>query len=251
MNKLQTLNQLSQLCGLGSACRVLLAKLVCRKTVYLPLPSSAIRVECRLNNSDLVVFLGTFLHGDSLISMIPRPTVIFDLGANVGFTAIQLARQFPAAKIYAVEPARDSCELCRRNTAGFENVVVLQKAVSTVPGEFILSNSDSIAMSRSFSATACRSSDTVEGVTLAKLLSDHVAPDDVVLIKMDIEGAERDIFDGDATWLHSVGAVLVEPHGDGTAEVIKHAFSRSGFQLDKVGEKLLGLRSGYHLAQVQ
>lgn len=240
MIKLQAMRGLLRLCGPLSLARVVWAKLLHRDLVCLPVPSSESSVLCRFNNSDLVVFLGTFLHGDSLIDMSPEPTLIFDLGANAGFTAIQLARRFPNARVVAVEADKANYELCLLNTKAFGSVLVLWRAVSVVPGLFYKSNPGSIAMSHRFAAADIASAESVQGVTMASLLADHARPDDVVLVKMDIEGAERSLFLDDTSWLNSVDAVLVEPHGKGTDEIIKKAIVEKGFRLGQVGEKLMG-----------
>jgi hypothetical protein len=47
---------------------------------------------------------------------------IFDVGANVGQTAILLSRRFPQAKIYSFEPLSATFHKLQQNTAALKNV---------------------------------------------------------------------------------------------------------------------------------
>ncbi len=89
-------------------------------------------------------------------------------------------------------------------------------------------------------------SETVNGDTVAATslndLASEFATVGPTLVKMDIEGAEIEIFRS-PSWLRSVEAVLVEPHGLGTDELICEALEAHGFALAQVGEKIYGRRA--------
>lgn len=242
MNAIRSLHQISALCGPVAAARVFVAKVLCRPAVVLPVLSLGTTVSCRLNNSDLVVFLGTFLSRDCVVDLSPPPTLILDLGANVGFTALQFHAQYPSARIVALEPDLSSYELCKSNTAAIPRVAVSNRGVFAHCGKFHLTNPGSIAMSRRFVSAGSAVDQAVDGVNCDGLLDTYAQPHDRILVKMDIEGAEKDIFSKDTRWLNRVHAVLVEPHGEGTKQIIESALSASGFRIDMVGEKILGYR---------
>ncbi len=58
-----------------------------------------------------------------------QPRVIFDLGGNIGLSALMFAARYPMARIVAVEPDRDNFELLERNTRGYDNVRCIRAAV--------------------------------------------------------------------------------------------------------------------------
>jgi len=250
MKKWTTILQIARLCGWVTAMRLVWVRVSGMKEVRLPLPNRSRSVLCRLNNSDLVIFIGTFLHGDSLISMAPKPALILDLGANAGFTAIQLKSQFPDAKIIIVEPGRDNCRVCAENTDGYEDAVLVRAVVSHQEGWFRLTDPDDIAMSQWYEKCTREEDGALPGVRIADLLDTYGAGRWPVLVKMDIEEAEREIFLHDTKWLSNVDAVLVEPHGEGTKEIIENAFYSYGFNVDMVGEKLLGHRKSIEISAV-
>src|ERR1051326_8504661 len=58
----------------------------------------------RTGTSDLPVFRQIFIDEEYNFQIPFQPSVIFDLGANVGFASIYFANKFPNARIIAVEP---------------------------------------------------------------------------------------------------------------------------------------------------
>lgn len=250
MKKWTTVLQVAKLCGWMAAARLVRAKLTGKAEVKLPMPNKRGSVVCRLNNSDLVIFLGTFLHGDCLLPMAPPPALVLDLGANAGYTALQFARQFPEAQILMVEPGEGNCRTCAENTRGFRNMALVRAVVSHKSGMFRLTDPDDIAMSQWYEESSVDDSDAVRGLRVHELLQKAKSGIRPVLIKMDIEEAEREIFQHDCEWLERVDAVLVEPHGKGTREIIETAFKSAGFRIDSVGEKILGYRENVTIGPI-
>ncbi len=66
-----------------------------------------------------------------------RPKVIFDIGANIGTTAIYYAAVYPEADIYCFEPLPENIELLRINAQRHsDRIHVIPKGVSDQPGAF-------------------------------------------------------------------------------------------------------------------
>ncbi|MCP6036985.1 FkbM family methyltransferase, partial [Klebsiella pneumoniae] len=63
-----------------------------------------------------------------------KTPLIIDCGANIGCSALFFAREFPAAKLVAVEPERNNVEMIRKNCASLNNVIAVNKAVGSVDG---------------------------------------------------------------------------------------------------------------------
>lgn len=242
MHRLTTLRQLTALLGVWQTLRILLQRALGASTVTVVLTRTAAPLAIRFNNSDLVLLLGVFLHGDCHLALQPAPDLILDLGANTGLTARAWADQFPTARIVAVEPDAATFRLCAQNTAAHAGTVCLNRIIGPVAGAGTLANPAAISMARQFTPLPPGTAGGIRISPIEELLDEHPSSGPV-LVKMDIEGAEIALFEQFEPWLNRVQGVLVEPHGEGTSALISRTLTRQGFSLHPVGEKILGLRA--------
>jgi FkbM family methyltransferase len=118
--------------------------------------------------------------------------VVLDLGANVGYHTLLLARAVgPSGRVYAFEPDADNFALLADNVQrhGYHNVVLVDRAVSDTTGVArLFRSSDNSGDHRLAPAAEGRSDVQVETVRL----DDFFANQDirVRVVKMDIQGAE-------------------------------------------------------------
>lgn len=146
-----------------------------------------------------------------------RPgTTVLDVGANVGaYTLVFATWVGEHGRVFAFEPAPDSCEGLRAHVAlnGFEDrVTIVEAAVSGSAGRapFAIHPSggaSSLALGSVANATQISvPTDTIDGVCKAYGLLPAV-------IKIDVEGAELDVLKGARNVLALPGlAVFVEFH---------------------------------------
>ena len=124
--------------------------------------------------------------------------IVVDVGANIGFFTLIFARLVgPRGRVFAFEPDPENFELLRRNVElnGYENVTLVQKAVSRANGStrLYLSN-ENTAGHRIYDSQQSWPSIEIEAVRLDDYLADKVAPVD--FLKMDIEGSELAALEG-------------------------------------------------------
>lgn len=123
---------------------------------------------------------------------------VIDLGANIGFYTLTLARLVgPEGRVYAFEPSPENFALLSRNVQcnGFQAVTLVQKAVSNKNGKAQLFLCDTNAGDhRIFEAREDRQAVAIETVTLDDFFRD--SSEDLHLIKMDIQGAEGMALEG-------------------------------------------------------
>lgn len=121
-------------------------------------------------------------------------TVIYDIGANVGFYSILAAHLTgPKGKVYAFEPLKRNVEYIRRHAAlnRFTNTDVFEAAVSDHSGEASFDLGISIATGHLSDTGRIK----VPLLSLDDLLSARdIAPPDTM--KVDVEGAEYAVFQG-------------------------------------------------------
>ncbi len=170
-------------------------------------------VVLRRGTSDLWCLQNVLLDGEYETPFQVEPKLIIDAGANIGMATIFFAWKYPRARIVAIEPEVSNFDLLQRNCAGLSNVTLVNAALW--PTQQTLAINDSAAEKWAFSVAEA-SSETergvVKAVTIPGLLRD-LGADYIDLLKLDIEGAERELFkNGAESWLASVGQIIIELH---------------------------------------
>lgn len=169
------------------------------------------------------------------------PRVVLDLGANIGVPASVFAARWPSAKVLAVEPESNNFELLQRNCSAAANITAVQGAVWSCDGELEILNPEADAYSFIVGepAAAERPSNKIPGFSIPSLMQRY-GLDNLDLVKMDIEGAEKDIFAANAAqWLPYVRVLIVELHDrfrPGCSEALDAAVAGLPHQRFKQGE---------------
>ena len=172
----------------------------------------------RFNGGDSAVgfLLGTHdVEVQSAFQQFLRPgMVVYDIGANVGFTAVLAAKQVgPSGQVICFEPLQNNAEQIRRNAAlnDFRTIAVHQFAVGERDGDAEFQRSQSPTWGRLVQAGAAPSASGFLKVPMRSLDSlvgnDGLPPPD--FIKMDVEGAEVDVLRGAQMLLRQARPVLV------------------------------------------
>ncbi len=162
----------------------------------------------RLNRGDIWTLREVWLHEAYRLPMqVPLKSYI-DLGCNIGLTMVWYHRQYGPTVMVGVEPVRENMEIARRNAkANGIDARFYEAAAAARDGEVFFSNSEMSNMGR-VSDKGTR----VEAVSLARVLDETVGESGVDLLKMDIEGGEQALLEGDRSWLSRVRHMIVEFH---------------------------------------
>jgi FkbM family methyltransferase len=123
-----------------------------------------------------------------------NPKVIIDAGANAGFASIYFAHAYPRARVFAIEPEENSCQMLLRNAEFYPNILPIRAALWSEEGELQITNPNSDKWSFQVNKlTKDKAAETIDAITMDKLLS-MAKTDKIDIIKMDIEGAEAELF---------------------------------------------------------
>ena len=153
------------------------------------------------------------IFGDRLYdfrSASPAP-LILDCGAHIGLASLFFKELFPAARIHAFEADAALAELCRLNLEAFNagDVAVHASAVWTHDKGVSFDTSHDDAGHVVDDAKAAK----VPSVRLKSLLNEPVD-----FLKLDVEGAEFDLFDDCGDTLRNVRATIIEVHAMGDTQ---------------------------------
>jgi FkbM family methyltransferase len=169
---------------------------------------------------------------------------IVDLGANVGYSLRYWQTLFPNAQMIAMEPEPGNCAICARNigSAGLESKVELLKAgVGARTGQLNLVDKGEGEWAYRTEANSGKNGQVVEVMTLADVLESHARDERVDLLKCDIEGAERELFDDCRSWIQRIDAIVIELHPPYTLPELLTALKRAGanFEVARVLDRKL------------
>jgi FkbM family methyltransferase len=167
-------------------------------------------VFLRDNISDQAIFRQVFLEQqyklDELLSLDAKR--IIDAGANIGCASLYFSKIFPGAEIVAIEPENSNFQLLKRNTAGYKKIACKHAALWGKNEMVSIANPEAEAASFMVQQTA---ESSIEGFTVDYILNENDW-DTVDIVKIDIEGAEKEVFAENCNWLSKTKVLIVELH---------------------------------------
>ena len=143
------------------------------------------------------------------------PRVIVDAGANIGLVSVFYANKYPDAKIIAIEPEQSNFEILLKNTTPYPNVIPVHAALWSENEALSLfdpgKGQTTFQIRQRGRAPIPGIYKPVPGITLTKLMEDF-SVDYIDLLKVDIEGSEKEVFDHASPWISRVGIIAIELH---------------------------------------
>jgi FkbM family methyltransferase len=184
------------------------------KTIYeLKIKGYKNKIYCRAEGSDFAVLRQVIGHKDAAVTLNCSPDFIVDAGANVGYSSLLFAKMYPNATIVAVEPESTNCEMFRKNCSAYKNIHLIKGAIWS--HRTILQISNPQALDFEFQVTEFQGSSSSEKIDAYGIIDfkKKYGNRRINLLKLDIEGAEYQIFSSNyQDWLPFVDNIIVELH---------------------------------------
>jgi FkbM family methyltransferase len=221
--------------------------------ISVVLPESNYEVTLRLQTSDIPTFNQVFGSYEYESTNLPSTVdTIVDLGANIGLATVFFGLKYPKARILAVEPEPHNFAAMIANTQALgTRVQTLSAAVWTNDGNVSLDTESKDGSSLGawgvqVSEITKKSCKTTKCYKLETLL-DIAGFSAVDILKVDIEGAELEVFSKNASkWLDRVKMIIVETHDrfrPGSDDAVRKAVSQMFEELPRSGENLFFRRN--------
>ena len=179
-----------------------------------------------------------------------RPALIIDAGANIGTSAIFFLNIFEGAFVFAIEPEEFNSQLLELNTTSYGQIFNFQGAVASKDGTLCVTDPGKTDMG--FRTWEVRPGDDgrpnrrqqVPSLSPASILKHPaVAGMAPLIFKIDIEGAEDDLFSGDTSWMRQFPLIIIELHDwmlpfSGSSKNFLKALANYEFDVVYSGENL-------------
>jgi FkbM family methyltransferase len=201
------------------------------------------QVTIRPGTSDLHCLGKVFVDYEYMLPFEINPRLIVDAGANIGLATLYFSSKFPGAKIIAIEPEQSNYELLVRNCAGTTNVTLCRAAVWNSDTSLQIANPK--AEKWAFTVTpGTFNGSGIKALTIPQILAQS-GNDNIDILKLDIEGAERELFvDGCEEWLTRVKIIIIELHdrfAPGCSRAVYSKLCQMPFRQETRGENVFVL----------
>lgn len=190
----------------------LTSNLVCGYPKHLVLRTKELRHPffVRLRTSDAEVYEEVIVGKEYDYPATFPPRTIVDVGANCGMTSIFYANRYPDARVISVEAEASNYGALLRNTRAYPNIAPIQAALWNTDGQVEVFPPWPRWTGWGKWGFRVREGSGCRALTLPTLMRE-VGIDTVDILKIDVEGAEREIF-SKCDWMDRVKLLAIELH---------------------------------------
>jgi FkbM family methyltransferase len=228
--------------GLSATVRLQLQKRLRRLSQLQKLTSKSLSnpVFARPGSSDLMVFGQVIVEREyRCLDEVSDAGLIIDCGANVGYSSAYFLTRWPTCYVVAVEPDPDNYKILVKNLEPYHGrCTTIQAAVWPHNERIKLNRSLGLGNEWGQSVDRVAAAEECEDVTPVSIpmIMATSGRDRVSILKIDIEGAERELFDADVSWLNLVDNMVIELHGEHCARSFFAAIGNDRFDVTTCGE---------------
>lgn len=179
-------------------------------------PVGDLKLVVRGNAGSDAFILGEVFHHRYYDFDLPQaPRTILDLGGHIGLTSIFFSRKYPRAEIACVEPMPGNLDCLRQNFAlNGVDAKTYAAAIASDDGQL-----DMLLHDRDYGHTVATLDNASSGQRVSvraiavPTIMQELRWGQIDLLKVDIEGYERELLGERADWLKQVNAIAIECHG--------------------------------------
>lgn len=176
------------------------------------------------------------------------PGTVLDCGANIGMFAVWAKRRYPNARVVSVEPSPGNFEMLKLNTQEYKDMVLLNNGIwdkethleikSDGGGEWMFYTVELQEPTK----------DSISAISIEQIMREHNIKE-IDLLKIDIESAEKEVFEGNAdAWLPHVKVLLIELHDrmkKGCTKAVFNALAKYDYHMEISGENIVFFFNSY------
>ena len=181
-----------------------------KKLLAVKVPQSRTPIFLRSQTSDIDTFLEIFFAEEYAMDINISPALIIDGGANIGLSSVYFSNKYPEARILAVEPDLSNFEILKLNTSHYLNIMPIRAGIWHQRGRLKIANPTADSWGFQVEQTESEES-SFEATTINDLLA-LANSNSIDILKLDIEGAEKEVLSYNKDWLARVKVLAIEVH---------------------------------------
>lgn len=199
-------------------------------------------VYYRPHSADIDTFREIFFREEYAVT-VPNPKTIIDAGANIGFTSLFFAKLYPSATIFSLEPDNENFGYLKKNSIKTPNIKPIQAALWNKQGTIeIIDKGYGVRGYMVEDGCSQESPNSMRSTTLLALTQEYGIRT-IDILKMDIEGSEKEVFSIDTDkWLPITNCLIIELHDrmkSGCSQAVFGALANHNFECSIKGENLV------------
>jgi FkbM family methyltransferase len=197
--------------------------------------------KLRSGSSDINAFRQVFIYNEYNFE-VTEPSFIVDGGSNIGLAAIYFANKFPMATIVSIEPEIENFKLLLANTNNYSSIHPLQSGIWSSSTFLKVRNIGLGNWGFIVEEQQHEDEDTFSAISISDILQ-KFNKTRIDILKLDVEGAEKEIFSSNyQDWLPNTKVLIVELHDRMKKDCSKALFKallNYDFTVEQLGENLV------------
>lgn len=242
LNSIRYYRRLYRRSGIAAVWFLLQSKFQKRKKEGVRVGNMAHAVSLSNFQYDVTTLFQIFLKKEYDIRELNDASYVIDCGANIGLSAVFFANKYPNAKIIAIEPDEQNFSFLKKNTSPYPNVTCLQRAIWSSSENLQVIDPGNGGWSLQ---TRVSEEGSLKGITIDEIMDEYDFPR-IDLLKIDIEGAEKELFAHSfESWLSKTRVIAIELHDfiePGTSKSFFAAIQPYKFRTYSQGENLICIK---------
>jgi FkbM family methyltransferase len=208
-------------------------------------------IRIRRKTTDLDVFIQIMVGNEyrCLDNVDIAARLVVDLGANIGCASAYFLSRYPDCTVLAVEPDPANFQALTKNLEPYKNRVKTIQAAVWPHHEKIYFDTQSTSPGKEWARQVSRDTDAkvgdgvpIDTITIPELIK-LSGFDRIALLKIDIEGAEKELFTIDVeNWIGKIDNIVIEVHGEEASNAFHKGTLSQNFEFSRCDELTVCLR---------
>lgn len=183
--------------------------------------------EIQIRLQDIPIFVEIWMNNTyPLKRIVSKSIVCIDLGGHIGLFSLYAHYILPTASIHSIEGSASNYAYLKHNTRQIDNIAP-HKCIVTKDGRKVNFNMDPKGYNHQISEG--HDGELSESITMDEVLAlAQLRENDHLIVKMDIEGAEKEILENNNQWLQYVDELYLELHKGYASDQLCNTLAKYG-----------------------